>query len=130
MSTNLVDVDNQTIAKTSNGIISLSNLGVAGTTNLPSISVDDFGRVISQTTSIYGCLTGNDATNINFNGNPDQLINGIYPIDRTVFSAISSNGVSTIQIVLSSAGWITFEGDTTTKTGGEVSSFAIPIFTF
>jgi len=137
ISTTLTNVDNNTIVKTDAGVISLSTLNSSGTNQLPQIVVDTFGRVTSQVSSIYGTLSGNSAlSSFNssnslsalFNGSPSHTINGpLTGVMITQFTALSSNGSV---ITLSSAGFITFEGNTTTRSGQQVGRFAIPIFAY
>lgn len=137
ISTILTNVDNNSLVKTDAGVISLSTLNSSGTTQLPQITVDSFGRVTGQTSAIYGTLSGNSAlsgfnyTNTLssiFNGNPAHTINGAIPgVNITTFTALSSDGSV---ITLSSAGFITFEGNTTTRSGQQVGRFAIPIFAY
>lgn len=88
-------------------------------------------------TSIYDALTGNSSTNSDnslssiFNGIPSHSLSGSAPgIQITKFEALSSNGESSVTVTLSSAGFITFEGNYTTTTGKPVGRFAIPIFAY
>jgi len=87
--------------------------------------------------SIYDTLTGNSTRNSTnslssiFNGSPSQTTDGIVPgITLTSFTALSSNGLSSVTITLSSAGFITFAGNYTSETGKSINRFAIPIFTY
>lgn len=61
-----------------------------------------------------------------FNGNPVGAYTGTGPI--TKFSALSSDGTTVVN--LSSAGFIVFEGNTTTVQGATLKRFALPIFTY
>ena len=87
--------------------------------------------------SIYDTLTGNSTRNSTnslssiFNGSPSQTTDGVIPgIKLTSFTALSSNGLSSVTITLSSAGFIAFAGNYTSETGKSVNRFAIPIFTY
>jgi hypothetical protein len=137
LSTNLVNVDNQSLIKSDSGIISLSTLNSSGSNQLPNITVDTFGRVINHNSSIYSTLSGNSALssyNSNnslssiFNGTPSHSVTGAIPgLEIVKFTAHHTDGSV---VTLSSAGFITFEGNTTTRTGQIVGRFAIPIFTY
>lgn len=114
---NLTDVDNSTIIKNISGVV-----GIA-----PGI--------IPQT--IFDILTGKSTTNGSnslssiFNGNPQHTINGAIPgLATTKFTAISTNGITTQTIELTSAGFITYQGNVTTQNGQTVGRFGIPIFAF
>lgn len=123
---------------TSANELTLQSLGSAYTTmELPRISVDEYGRTTSYTSSVYGTLTGNSTLNDTnslssiFNGTPSHSLSGGIPgLTITKFEAISTNGATTVNIVLSSAGFLTFEGGFQTRTGESVGRFAIPIFTY
>lgn len=85
----------------------------------------------------FDTLTGFSTTNSGnslsaiFNGTPAHTIEGGIPgLTITKFEAVSSNGVTTQTVELSSAGFLTFEGDYETKTGQLVGRFAIPIFAY
>lgn len=137
LSTNIVDVDGISLVRDDLGSINIANDAISGTNQLAQITVDQFGRVISQTSSIFGTLTGNSTlSSFNssnslssiFNGTPSHTLSGAIPgLQITKFTALSSNGTV---ITLSSAGFITFEGNTTTRNGGTVGRFAIPIFAY
>jgi len=136
LSSVLVDVDNSTITKTDDGVISLSSITTPSSNEWNKINVDQYGRVSSVESGIQGILQGDSPSgsyNITntlstlFNGSPTSYYDGTGNI--TKFSAISSDGVTVIN--LSSAGFITFEGNTTTRDGDVISSrFAIPIFKY
>lgn len=87
--------------------------------------------------SIYDTLTGNSTRNSTnslssiFNGSPSQTTDGVIPgVKLTSFTALSSNGISSVTITLSSAGFIAFAGNYTSETGKSVNRFAIPIFAY
>jgi hypothetical protein len=104
--------------------------------SLPSIFPSNWEAISKDgiADSIYDTLTGNTthhSLSALFNGSPSQTTDGIVPgITLTSFTALSSNGLSSVSITLSSAGFITFAGDYTSETGKSVNRFAIPIFTY
>ena len=137
VSTTLVDIDNNSLVKTSSGVISMSsNASLSGTNEWPQITVDQFGRVVENTSSIKSILQGDspqgsfnvtNSLSTLFNGSPTGVYDGTGRITR--FSALSSDG--TTVVTLSSSGFITFEGNTTTRDGDSIPSrFAIPIYTY
>ena len=100
-------------------------------------SISSGGNDNAEYLSIYDALTGNSTLNSTnslssiFNGNPTQTINGGVPgVNITRFQALSSNGLSSVSITLSSAGFITFDENYTTETGKTIGRFAIPIFAY
>lgn len=129
-------IDGVSIISTDDGL-SVQNDAVSGTNQLAQITVDQFGRVTNQVSSIYGALTGNSSlSSLNvsnslssiFNGTPSQsLSGGITGLQVARFTATDINGYT---VTLSSAGFITFEGPTTTRTGQRIGRFAIPIFAY
>jgi hypothetical protein len=139
LSTNLTSVTGA-LSSSPTGEISIKSDGASGTNEWPKITVDQYGRVVANTSSIYGVLTGSSSSGNNnisnslsaiFNGTPTHSITGPIPgLQLTKFTAISSNGSSSVVINLSSAGFITFEGNTTTRTGQSIGRFAIPIFAY
>lgn len=87
--------------------------------------------------SVFTTLTGNSTSSTNgslssiFNGTPAHNITGPIPgLEITQFTAISSNGISTATITLTSAGFLGYEGDFTSQTGQPFGRFAIPIFAY
>lgn len=127
ISANITDVDYTTIIVNNNSRLAMTTLHSAISTNqLLQSTVDIYGRVIAQASSIYGGLTANNSESI-FNGNPDQLIREMYSTTRTRLTAINATGGFE---TLSSAGFITFEGPTITRDGSIIGRFAIPIFTY
>ena len=139
LSTKLANVDGGTISVSSGTISLLSAYGAYAKSNneLPLITVDGYGRVTYNNSSIYDVLTGksslssynstNSLSSI-FNGTPSHTLSGAIPgLALTYFTALSSNGAT---ITLSSAGFITFQGNVTARSGGSVGRFAIPIFAY
>jgi len=134
LSAYLTNVDGESLVRTaSTGVIGINTANVAnsGTNEWGQIVIDEFGRVVDNSSSIYGTLTGNaslsgfNATSplsAIFNGSPSG---GAF--ENTFYSAVSSNGSV---ITLSSAGFITFEGNVSTRDGSTVGRFAIPIFSY
>lgn len=122
-----------------NGILSMTQQASSGTSELARITVDQFGRVIDRTNSIFSTLTGKYPTNTSgslstnvlssiFNGTPSHTLSGgVSGIPLTKFFAIDPSGAT---VTLSSAGFITFEGNTTTRDGQTLGRFAIPIFAY
>jgi len=131
------NVDNNSIVLDGDGNLSVETGAVTGTNQLAQVTIDEFGRVTNQESSIYGALTGsstsgsfNQTNSLStiFNGSPSQTLSGAVPgLELTQFSGIDSTGSV---ISLSSAGFITFEGPTTTRQGSTVGRFAIPIFAY
>ena len=111
---------------------------LSGTSEWASITVDKFGRTTTHNSAIYDTLTGfattsnlDNSLSAIFNGIASQNLSGALPgVQLTFFDAISSNGTSSVAIQLSSAGFITFEGNTTSRTGKPIGRFAIPIFSY
>jgi hypothetical protein len=101
--------------------------------SLPATALSNWEAISKDALTIYDTLTGNSthhSLSALFNGSPSQLTDGVVPgIQLTSFTALSSNGLSSVSITLSSAGFITFAGDTS-ETGKTVNRFAIPIFTY
>jgi hypothetical protein len=141
VSANVTDVDNVTITKVlSSGIISLPNLSAAKTVEWPYITVDNYGRVTNVQSAVYDILECNPNLNPThsifgplssiFNGNPTGIISGgADPTNITKFKVLSSDYVTVLE--LSSAGFLMFEGNYTTRASGDtIPRFAIPIFRF
>ena len=106
---------------------------------LPNFSLGNWEAISKDgiADSIYDTLTGNSTRNSSnslssiFNGSPSQTTDGVIPgVKLTSFTALSSNGLSSVTITLSSAGFIAFAGNYTSETGKSVNRFAIPIFTY
>ena len=137
LSTVITSVDGASLQKTNSGVVSIKNDAVSGTNQWGQMTVDQFGRVINQVSSIFSALTASSTlssyNNTNtlssiFDGSPSQTLSGFVPgLSITKFTALSSNGAT---LNLSSAGFITFEGPTFTRDGQAIGKFAIPIFTF
>lgn len=100
----------------------------------------DIGDKKAVQRSVYSTLTGNstlssfnsgNSLSAIFNGTPAHTITGAIPgLQLTNFTAISSNGISTVTITLTSAGFLAYEGNSTSKTGQPFGRFAIPIFAY
>jgi hypothetical protein len=136
----ITEVDGLTITN-ADGIISQTEITTEQTQEMSLVSVDEYGRVVDLDSSIYDTLTGFDTINTIFNGTPSHsLSGGIAGLNITVLSALSAfvTGVDefddeifeTVLITLSSAGFLTFEGNTESRTGQPVGRYAIPIFTY
>jgi len=134
---NGVSVDNITLTQDISGKISMVGGITPQTSELSRIRVDEFGRIRSQSSSIFDVLTGNSSLNSTnslssiFNGTPSHTLSGGIPgLTITRFEGISSNGVTTTTVTLSSAGFIAFEGGYQARSGQPVGRFAIPIFAY
>jgi hypothetical protein len=124
-------IDNNTLVLNDSGDLSMDNLSTSNVKEIASLIVDDYGRVIKIESSIYDTLTGYDLINPMFNGRPAHSLSGaIAGLTLTKLSAISANPTSSKVIVLSSAGFLTFEGNDVTRTGKSFGRFAIPIYTY
>jgi len=125
-------VDGVSIIKTSAGIVSVNNNATnAGTNEWGQLVIDAYGRVTDNVSSIYSTLTG-DASLSGYNSTSplSAIFNGSPsggPLNTTLYSAVSTNGAV---VTLSSAGFITFEGNVSTRDGSTVGRFAIPIFAY
>ena len=120
---NIANVDDISIEKNSSGVISLKNLVGGGNAKFSNFTYNSKGQITSLSSTITQSFTGNE-TNTSmlsvFNGNPLQTTY----TNQTLINAISSNGVTSNNILLSSAGFIVIE--TSYGTG----SYAIPVFKF
>jgi hypothetical protein len=126
--------DTGSIVKDGNYNIDLETLYLSSNNSAPfsDISVDVYGRVSGLSTSINDTLSALSAadSSTHFNGTPNQTVEG-YPItDLTQVTGLSSNGVTSVSVELSSAGFITFDGEVDAKSGKTIPRFAIPIYTF
>lgn len=130
LSASLASVDGISIIRNTDGSIKINDDVTPSTQILSKTTIDEFGRVTESRTSIVSALTGNSTTNGTnslssiFNG---SLVGNIPGLALTTFTAVSSNG-STLS--LSSAGFLTFEGPTSTQEGQTIGRFAIPIFKY
>jgi hypothetical protein len=134
--TNVKNVDNSSLILSA-GVASMNNGFITSTVELARTSSDQYGRLVYQESSIFDTLTGSSTLNGTnslssiFNGTPTHTLSGGIPgLTITKFEAISSNGVSTATLTLSSAGFLTFEGGYPTRSGKLVGRFAIPIFAY
>lgn len=98
---------------------------------------EDIGDRKALQRSVFSTLTCKPTTDLNgalssiFSGTPAQTLSGAIPgLKLTTYETISSNGISNITVILSSAGFLSFEGGFASKTGQPVGRFAIPIFTY
>jgi len=115
-------VDNSTI-QNSSGTISLKNIIGAGSSNFSNFSFNAYGQITSLSSSITQSLTGNETTSSFlsvFNGSPEQTTY----TNQTLISALSGNGTSTVNIQLSSAGFVVI------PTSYGSGQYAIPVFKF
>lgn len=103
----------------------------SGTNELPYIVSQD-GYITDIQSSIYDFLSCNNSSPSMsaYNGVADQITNGYTGNNpRTIITALSTNGISNINLSLSSAGFIVFRGQEQVRSRvGIPDSFAIPIF--
>jgi hypothetical protein len=135
----LTDVDAVTISKDLSGKISLLGGLLSGVNELAAVTTDTYGRVLFNRSAIYdtvSCIGNTDALSplsSLFTGSPDQFLSGV-PANLAVstFNVISSNPTGgSVSLILSSAGFLMFEGETTARQDGKyVGRFAIPIFSY
>lgn len=124
----LATVDGVSLVRDLSGQVSIKRDALSGTNHWGSLVIDSFGRVTSNNSSIYGALTGMGATGP-YVGRPSQSFDG--GMLGTTCTLIETKNYSGNTVVLSSAGFITFEGPfTTTRDGSTVGRFAIPIFSY
>ena len=113
-----------------NGIISLSGVALSSYPLSASPQLSS-AHVVYDALSCKNTLNSSNVLSALFNGSPTQLVDGRIPnLEITRFEAVSSNGVTTTTLTLSSGGFITIEDSMTTVTGKTIDRFAIPIFTF
>ena len=131
--TNTIDTDDFTVAASK---LALKEKGIAGTAPLATVTTDANGLVSTLKTSIYDALTANDATTTEFNGygNVNFYRNDFTGAAKhvTEMTCISGNydRSSVASIVLSSAGFMTFEGADPSDGPQDIDRFAIPIFRY
>jgi hypothetical protein len=119
---NVRSVDNLTIQNNSN-VLSLRSVIAAGTSNFSNFTFNDYGQITSLSSSITQAFTGNETTSSFlsvFNGSPEQETY----TNQTLISAISGNGIITVNIQLSSAGFVVI------PTSYGSGQYAIPVFKF
>ena len=118
-----------------NGLLQLKNtLPAPGNSYFKTLQFNSAGQITDTSYSIAATLSCNTSSSILsvFNGHPSQ---GVYDSGfttqtlLTALSTSSSDPSQSIQTVLTSAGFITFEGTFATD-GTPVSRFAVPIFTY
>jgi hypothetical protein len=98
---------------------------------MAAISADDYGRISSIRSSIYDIVSGVDGSEFRFNGAITKGLTAFDGYTRTSIAALSSYGGSSATIMLTSAGFMLFQGNSTTRLDGkEVGRFAIPVFTY
>jgi hypothetical protein len=82
---------------------------------------------------IYGTLSASTTSDVLsvFNGKPNQITAGLPLTTQTLITVVSASPgeTSTVNITLTSAGFITLES-ASTEVGGAVNRFAIPIFNY
>lgn len=112
----------------------LNNAILAGSEIVPdygsSIFLDDHGSGSLSAVPVNYIIkaTNISPTNNIFNGSPGQITNNNQPDSVFIYNTIDSNGNT---ISLSSAGFITFQGDVKTRGDDtQVDRFAIPVFNY
>lgn len=119
---NIRAVDGGTIENNS-GIISLKNIIAGGSSQFSNFTFNAYGQITSLSSSITQAFTGNETTSSFlsvFNGSPEQTTY----TNQTLISAISGNGTTTVNIRLSSAGFVVI------PTSYGSGQYAIPVFKF
>jgi hypothetical protein len=129
----VTDVDNSTLVKNVSGIASLRVLSVSATSEWSKLTIDNYGRITDVDNSILDVISGNSSLgNLNSLNSLSAIYNGdmlgLSGLNITTFHGLSSDGVTTL--VLSSAGFITFEGGSLTRNGSPTGRFAIPIYRY
>ena len=131
--------NSKTYQLTGGSPVALSNWADIGLKPVSPLYLNDSGylNLSSSSPVIYDALSCKDTLNSSsplsslFQGSPTQQVDGRIPgIEITRFEAVSSNGLTTTNLTLSSSGFITVEGSIQTVSGKTVDRFAIPIFTF
>lgn len=137
LSASLITDYNTTSMMLTSGVISVRGGITPSTRELSNTTIDQFGRVIFQESSIVDTLSCNSSLNSSnslssiFNGTPSHTLSGGIPgVEITKFEAISSNGVTTTVLTLSSAGFIIFDGEYMVQSGQTIGRFAVPIFAY
>ena len=122
LSSMVVSGDNTSITTNEYGVISMINLSTSDTQEWGKLTIDNYGRVTSSESSIYDVLQGDSSlSGFNTTNSLSSIFNGNATLSTyaplgspvTVFKALSSDGVTVIG--LSSAGFITFEGNSITR---------------
>lgn len=135
-------IENRTLKTTS------VNHGLSSTILLPKMSSDIYGRIQSLEPAIYSTLMGiSDIVGpvVTVNGFPNQTLSSYttfaaegafepYTVSVALSTlnafAVSETDGSLEAVVLSSAGYITFDGGFSSKTGQPIARFAIPIYNY
>jgi hypothetical protein len=119
---NIQTVDNVTIQNNS-GTISLKSILGGGSSQFSNFAFNQYGQITSLSSSITQSFTGNETTSSFlsvFNGSPEQTTY----TNQTLINALSGNGITTVSIQLSSAGFVVI------PTSYGSGQYAIPVFKF
>jgi len=132
--TAITGVDSEVFVLNANGTLNLKSGFGAQYSEMAAISSDDYGRISYIRSSIYDILSGIDtnASNYYYNGVITQGLTS-YPdtYPRTTVTALSVNGSNSAVLQLSSAGFLVFQGNTSTRLADKtVARFAIPVFAY
>ena len=121
ITTVLKDVDDITLANNS-GIVSIKSLGSAGIAKFSNFVYNGYGQITSITDTITETLCCNQSSTDSlsvFNGSLDQDTF----TNQTLIPVISSNGITTETITLTSAGYVFLET-------GAYGRIAIPVLSY
>jgi len=117
-----------------NGTLDLKTIGT-NYSEMAAMSSDSYGRITYIRSSIYDVVSAfnPDGTGTGHNG---AITKGLtsWPSASgalTTYYTMSSNGSTSSVLVLSSAGFMLFEGNTSTRLGDKIiSRFAIPVYAY
>ena len=127
-SANVVNSDNDTIINNA-GVLSLNQTTSPGDNWFKTVRYNSTGQITESYYAISNTLSGDDSGTNLFNGAPDQISTSTNRTTQTLIKTISSDGVTSVTVTLTSAGFIAFES-TASRDGTNVDRFAIPIFTY
>ena len=98
-----------------------------------SLSFDVYGRILNTANTIFTTFTANNniAALSSFNGAPNQVTRNYpnYGLRQSIIPVLSSDGITTTTLRLTSAGFIAFTS-TSSLCGQEINRFAIPVYTY
>lgn len=131
LNTTLQTVDNATIEQDA-GQVRLKSIGSGGNTYFKTVAYNAYGQITTSESTITNTFTArnSNASALSvFNGAPDQITEGYSRSTVTQIPVLSSNGITSTTINLSSAGFISFQS-ADSQLGSGVDRFAIPIYTY
>jgi hypothetical protein len=118
-----------------NGTLDLKTIGTQYN-EMAAMSSDSYGRITSIRSSIYDVVSAFNPLSSTETGHNGAITKGLtsWPSVSgalTTYYTISSNGSTSSVLVLSSAGFMLFEGNTSTRQGDKiVGRFAIPVYAY